>query len=142
MIKEYYLNLSLVAMRPRSLNRNGCSHLLCDMIGLLGSLSTRDFETRTASGSELFPLRTRLHTITFTLLSTFPSLGMISIKMWETTLSWHAKCPFPVAVRVSKRRVLTLPNLFFVFVFFFFNFIYLLLFFVLSVAFGCYLAWW
>ena len=29
---------------------------------------------------------------------------MISIKMWETPLSWHAKCSFPVAVRVS------LPN--------------------------------
>ena len=70
---------------------------------ILGSLSTCDFETRTASGSELV---TRLHTITFTLLSTFSTLGMISAKIWETPMSWHGKCSLPVAVRVSKRRVL------------------------------------
>ena len=73
-----------------------------------GSLSTRDFETRTASGSELFSLITRLHTITFTLLSTVSSLGMITVKIWETPLSWHAKCSLPLAVCVSKRRMLKL----------------------------------
>ena len=26
-------------------------------------------------------------------------------------LSWHAKCSLPVAVRVSKTRVLKLPNM-------------------------------
>ena len=41
---------------------------------------TRDFETRTASGSELFSLITRLHTITFTMLSTFSRLWMISVR--------------------------------------------------------------
>ena len=35
---------------------------------------------------------------------------MISIKIWETPLSWLAKCSFPVAARVSKTRVLKLPN--------------------------------
>ena len=35
----------------------------------LGSLSTRVFETRTVTGSELFSLLTCLHTTTFTLLS-------------------------------------------------------------------------
>ena len=35
---------------------------------------------------------------------------MISIKSWETPLSWHAKCSLPVAVRVSKKCVLKLPN--------------------------------
>ena len=34
-VREYFLNLSLVPMCPRSLNRNSCSHPLCDMIGLL-----------------------------------------------------------------------------------------------------------
>ena len=71
-----------------------------------GSLSTRDFETRTGSGSELFCLRTRLYTITFTMLSTFSRLWMISIKMRETLLSWHTECSLPVAVRVSKTLVL------------------------------------
>ena len=70
-----------------------------------GSLSTRDFETRTASGSELFCLITRLYTITFTMLSTFSRLWMISIKMRETPLSWHTECSLPVAVRVSKTFV-------------------------------------
>ena len=35
---------------------------------------------------------------------------MISTKIWETPLSWHAKFSLPVAVRVSKTRVLNLPN--------------------------------
>ena len=54
-------------------------------------ISTRDFETRTASGSELFSLITRLHTITFTMLSTFSRLGMISIKCGpgDTTVLAH-----------------------------------------------------
>ena len=76
----------------------------------LGSLSTRVFETRTASGSELFSLLTCLFTTIFTLLSIFYPLEMISIKIWETPLSWHAKCSLPVAVRVSKTRVLKLPT--------------------------------
>ena len=70
----------------------------------------RVFETRTANESELFSLLTCLRTTTLTLLSTFSPLGMISIKIWETPLSWHAKCSLPVAVRVSKTRVLKLLN--------------------------------
>ena len=34
---------------------------------------------------------------------------MISIKIWETPLSLLTKCSFPVAVPVSKTRVLKLP---------------------------------
>ena len=34
---------------------------------------------------------------------------MISTKIWETPLSWHVKCSLPVAVRVSKPRMLKLP---------------------------------
>ena len=34
---------------------------------------------------------------------------MINTKLWETPLSWHAKNFLPVAVRVSKTRVLKLP---------------------------------
>ena len=33
-------------------------------------------------------------------------LEVISLKIWKTLLSWHAKCSVPVAVRVSKRGVL------------------------------------
>ena len=76
---------------------------------LARSLSTRDFKTGTANGSELFSLITCLHTTTFTLLSTFSPLGMISMKIWETPLSWHTKCSLSVAVRVSKTHVLKLP---------------------------------
>ena len=76
---------------------------------ILGSLRTRVFETRTATGSELFSLLTCLHTTTFTLLSIFSPLEMISTKIWETLLSWYAKFSLPVAVRVSKTRVLKLP---------------------------------
>ena len=77
----------------------------------LGSLSTRVFETRTATGSELFSLLTFLHTTTFTLLSIFSPLEMNSIKIWETIRSKNANCSLPVAVRVSKTRVLKLPKL-------------------------------
>ena len=79
----------------------------------LGSLSARVFETRTATGSELFSLLTYLHTTEFALPSIFSALEMLGIKIWETPLSWHAKCPLPVVVRVSKTRVLKLPSVFF-----------------------------
>ena len=72
-------------------------------------MSTRVFETRTSTGSELFSLLTSLYTATFALLSIFSPLEMISIKTWETPLPWHAKCPLPVAVVVSKTRLLKLP---------------------------------
>ena len=76
---------------------------------LLGSLSTHVFETRTATGSELFSLLSCLHTTEFALTSIFSPLEMLGIKIWETPLSWHAKCPLPVVVRVSKTCVLKLP---------------------------------
>ena len=68
-----------------------------------GSLSTRIFETRTGTGSELISLLTCPHTTTFTLLSFFFPLEISSINVCETRL--------PAAVRVSKTRVLLkLPN--------------------------------
>ena len=79
--------------------------IFCD---LLGRLSMRVFEAWTAAGSELFSLLTCPHTTTFTLLSTFSPLEISILKMWETTLSWHAKCSLRVAVRVSKTPVLKL----------------------------------
>ena len=77
----------------------------------LGSLSTRVFETRTATGSELFSLLSCLHTTAFALPSIFSSSEMRGIKIWETPLSRHAKCPLPVVVRVLKTCVLKLPIL-------------------------------
>ena len=79
-------------------------------VGLIRSLSTRVSETLTATGSELFSLLTCPPTTTFTLLSIFFPLEMSSIKVWETMRSLLAKCSLPVAVRVSKTRVLKLPN--------------------------------
>ena len=74
----------------------------------IGSVSTHDFETRTASGSELFSLvSSHNHIYNAKYVS---QLGMITIKSWETPLSWHTECSLPVAVRVSKMRVLKLPN--------------------------------
>ena len=78
---------------------------------IIGSLSTRVFETRTATGSEWFSLFTCLHTTAFALPSIFSPLEMLGIKIWKTPLSWHAKCPLPVVVRVSKTCMLKLPNL-------------------------------
>ena len=75
----------------------------------LGSLSTRVFETRTATGSELISLLTCSHTTTFTLLSIFSPLRISSRKIWRTLRSKHAKCSLPVAVRVLKTCVLKLP---------------------------------
>ena len=75
----------------------------------LGSLGTRVFETRTATGSDLFFFLTCLHTTVFALPSIFSPLEMLGIKIWETLLSWHTICLLPVVVRVSKTCVLKLP---------------------------------
>ena len=69
------------------------------------------FETRTATGSELFSLLTCLHTTAFALPSIVSPLEMLGIKIWETPMSWHTKCPLPVVVRVSKTCMLKLPNI-------------------------------
>ena len=53
---------------------------------LLGSLSMRFFETWVATRSDLFSLLTCLHRTTFTLLSIFSPLEMITIKIWNTPL--------------------------------------------------------
>ena len=58
---------------------------------IIGSLSSRVFETRTTTGSGLFPPLTCLHTAIFTLLNIVSLLEMIRVKFWETPLSWHAK---------------------------------------------------
>ena len=96
------MNMASVASPPV------LEYIINSGLHILGSLSTRDFETRTASGSEVFSLIARLHTITFTMLSTISRVWMISIKMCETPLSWHTECSLPVAVCVSKTRVLKL----------------------------------
>ena len=72
----------------------------------VSATGTRVCETRTVTGSDLFSLLTCPHTTTFALLSIFSPLETSSIKIWETIRSWRAKCSFPVAVRVSKTRVL------------------------------------
>ena len=64
-------------------NQKTCGPILAT----LGSLSTSVFETRTATGSELFSLLTCPHTVTFTLLSIFSPLETSSIKIWEKILS-------------------------------------------------------
>ena len=53
----------------------------------VGSLSTRVFETRTATGSKQFSLLTCPHTTTFTLLSIFSPLKLSSIKIREKVWS-------------------------------------------------------
>ena len=53
----------------------------------IGSLSTNVFETRTATGSELFSLLTCPHKTTFTLISIFSPLEISSLKIWEKILS-------------------------------------------------------
>ena len=64
----------------------------------LGSLSTRVFETRTATGSELFSLLTCPHTTIFTFLSIFSPLEMRRIKIRVTIGS------LPVAVLLTDSR--------------------------------------
>ena len=74
------------------------------------TLSTRVFETRTVTGSELFSLLTCLRTTAFALPSIFSPLEMLGIEIWETPLPWHTKFSLPVVVRVSKTCILKLPN--------------------------------
>ena len=61
------------------------SYLLHNM--QIWSLSTRVFETRTATGSELFSILTCPNTTIFTFLSIFSSLEMSGIKILETMRS-------------------------------------------------------
>ena len=91
-------------------NRVGYTALPSSRSLLKGNLSTRVFETRTATGSELFSLLTCLYTTTVTSPSIFSLLETISIKLLGTPLSWNAKCSLPVGVRVSKTRVVKLPK--------------------------------
>ena len=64
-----------------------------------------------ATGSELFSLLTCLVTTNFILLSICPPLEMISFNIWETKLSWHAKCSFPDTVHGSKTSIVCLNYL-------------------------------
>ena len=63
---------------------------------MVGSLSTRVFDTRTATGSELFSLLTCLHTTTFISLSVFSLLETLILKIWKRLLSWRAKYSLPL----------------------------------------------
>ena len=54
------------------------------------------------TGTELFCYLTFLHTNTFILLTIFSLGESISLKIWERSLSWHAKCSLPVSIRGSK----------------------------------------
>ena len=103
-IFSFLTNNILALWRCRSRSRRLCLN------SLIGNLSTRVFEMRTATGSELFSFLTCLQTTTFTSSSIFSPLEMISINLLGTPLSWDAKCSLPVAIRVSKRRELKLPN--------------------------------
>ena len=60
------------------------------------------FEPRTDTGSVLFSYFTCLHTTTFIFLSFFALVETITLKIWERSMSWPAKCLLPVAVRGSK----------------------------------------
>lgn len=50
-----------------------------------------------APGSELFSYFTCLYTATFMMLSIFSPVEIISWKIWERALSWHAKCSLLVS---------------------------------------------
>ena len=72
------------------------------------SLSTRVFETWMETRSELFSLLTHNHIYIAKYLFSNRDDG---IRIWETPLSWHAKCSLPVASQVSKTCVLKLPTI-------------------------------
>ena len=71
----------------KEMYKNQTKHARAGRTESLGSLSTRVFEKRTATGSEPFSLLTCLHSTKFILLSIFSPLEMISVKIWETPLS-------------------------------------------------------
>ena len=68
----------------------------------IGSLSTGDFETCMATGSQLFPFQLVFTQPQLHFQVSFSPLAMINKKIWETSLSWHVKCSLPVAMCVSK----------------------------------------
>ena len=67
----------------------------------------RIFETRTATGSQRFPLLICLHTTTFTLLSIFSLLEMISIKIWEHQCPGSRNVLFRLSSASHKRACLS-----------------------------------
>ena len=65
---------------------------------VLDDQQTRELRIRTTR----FSLSLWLHATTFILLGIFPPLGMVSIRIQETPMSWDAKCSLLIAVSVSK----------------------------------------
>ena len=75
----------------------------------LGSLSTRVFETRTATGREQFAFLDRIVSQIFILFISNGEkiLSNVNVVVWGQVKSENSS--LPVAVRVSKTRVLKLP---------------------------------
>ena len=69
------------------------------------------FESRTATGGEVFSILTCLVTITFVLLNIFPPLEMIRLKSGRQYCPGIRNVHFRLPSAAQKRRVLKLPNL-------------------------------
>ena len=72
-----------------------------DAAQLVGGLSNI-LEPQMATGSELVSYIIYLHITEFILLSIFSLVEAISLKIWERSLSWHARCSVPVSIHGSK----------------------------------------
>ena len=83
-------------------------HALYINIIIIGSLSTRVFETRTATGREHFTCQDRIVSQIFILLiSNWEKiLSNVNVVVWEQAKSENSSSPF--AVRTSKTRLLKL----------------------------------
>ena len=104
------LHLSNLAPGPSPphtmLKTTTCNFSLCST---LGSLSTRVFETRTATGREQFAFLDRIVSQIFILFISNGEkvLNKVNVVVWGQVKSENSS--LPVAVRVSKTRVLKLP---------------------------------
>ena len=77
----------------------------------LGNLSTRGFETRTATGREHFACQESIVSQIFVLLISNGEKILSNVNVVVCGQVNNENCSLPVAVRVSKLRVLKLPNL-------------------------------
>ena len=77
---------------------------------MIGSLSTRVFETRTATGREHFACQESIVSQIFVLLISNGEKILSNVNVVVCSQVNNENCSLPVAVRVSKLRVLKLPD--------------------------------
>ena len=97
-------------LRARANEETFVSATMCPRLPI-GSLSTRVFETQTATGREHFSCQESTVSQIFMLLISNGEKILSNVNVVVCGQVKNENCSLPVAVRVSKLRVLKLPSI-------------------------------